>query len=140
MASDSSGSIGMVRSDPMITPNSTDFAALAKSINLNIPVQLDRDNYVHWRAQVLPAIKAFELDNFISDLKPILAKFVEVVSSNASVKETVVNKEYSSWRMADRLFKCWLFSTISPSLIGEVTDCETSQEVCDASTKSIFKV
>ncbi|KAL5825484.1 hypothetical protein ACOSQ3_021547 [Xanthoceras sorbifolium] len=119
----------MVRSDQMITPNSTDFAALAKSINLNIPVKLDRDNYVYWRAKVLPTIEAFELDYFISDLKPIPTKFVEVVSSNASGKETVVNKEYTSWRKADRLLKCWLFSTISPSLIGGVTDCETSQEV-----------
>ncbi|KAL5823569.1 hypothetical protein ACOSQ4_021469 [Xanthoceras sorbifolium] len=129
MASDSSGSTGMVRLDQMITLNSTDFAALAKSINLNIPVKLDRDNYVNWRAQILPTIEAFELDYFISNLKPIPTKFVEVVSSNASGKETVVNKEYTSWRKADRLLKCWLFSTISPSLIGGVTDCETSQEV-----------
>ncbi|KAL5767399.1 hypothetical protein ACOSQ2_014182 [Xanthoceras sorbifolium] len=70
---------------------------------------------------------AFELDDFISGLKPQPSKFVEVVLSDGS-KETIINKEYTTWRKADKLLLLWLFSTISLSLIGEVTSCVTSFE------------
>ncbi|KAL5836917.1 hypothetical protein ACOSQ3_014086 [Xanthoceras sorbifolium] len=66
MATDSIRSSSLQNADQMITSSSSDFAALAKSINFNIPVKLDRENYVYWKAQMLPTIEAFELDDFIS--------------------------------------------------------------------------
>ncbi|KAL5865304.1 hypothetical protein ACOSQ3_002818 [Xanthoceras sorbifolium] len=38
------------------------------------------------------------------------------------------NKEYKLWRRSDKLLLCWLYSTIHPSLLGEVTSWVTSQE------------
>ncbi|KAL5825811.1 hypothetical protein ACOSQ3_021874 [Xanthoceras sorbifolium] len=129
MATNSSTASSMRTEDQMITPLSTDFAALAKSINFNIPVKLYRDNYVYWKAQVLPAIEAFELDDFIFGIKPIPPKNVEVETENGGEKQTSINKEYVSWRKADKLLLCWLLSTMSPSIIGEVTSCSTSYKV-----------
>ncbi|KAL5822667.1 hypothetical protein ACOSQ3_020583 [Xanthoceras sorbifolium] len=128
----------------MVTHSPTDFVALAKSINFNIPIKLDCGNYIYWKAQVLPAIEAFELDDFIFGLKPTPPKFIEVVSSNG-YKETVINKEFTSWRKADKLLVYWLLSTISPSIIGEVTSCATSCEVwnmlkCLYSQQSLAKM
>ncbi|KAL5753235.1 hypothetical protein ACOSQ2_023742 [Xanthoceras sorbifolium] len=128
MPNDSTASSSLRDADRMVTPSLTDFAVITKSITFNVPVKLNRDNYVYWKARVLLAIEAFDLDDFISGLKLIPAKFIEIVSSNRE-KETVINKEFTSWRKAERLLVCWLLSTISPSIIGEVTSCATSCEV-----------
>ncbi|KAL5855466.1 hypothetical protein ACOSQ4_005268 [Xanthoceras sorbifolium] len=129
MENDSSGSTSLRDENRMITPSSTDFAVLAKSINFNIPIKLDRDNYIHWKAQVLPAFEAFELDDLIYGLKSIPPKYVEICSTIDGSKETVINKDFTSWRKADKLLQCRLLSTISPSLIGEVTSCTSIYEV-----------
>ncbi|KAL5810166.1 hypothetical protein ACOSQ4_026734 [Xanthoceras sorbifolium] len=71
----------------------SEFNSIAKTLNFNLPVKLDRDNYVHWKAQVLPAIQAYELDDFISGLQSIPPQFVEV-SSTVGVIERVENKQY----------------------------------------------
>ncbi|KAL5781624.1 hypothetical protein ACOSP7_006653 [Xanthoceras sorbifolium] len=128
MDSNSSTTSSVQSADQMVTPSSTDYAALAKSINFNIPTKLDRENYVYWKAQVLPAIEAFKLDDFISGIKPIPAKYVEVETENEK-KQTVMNKKYVSWRKANKLLVCWLLSTVSPSIIGEVTSCNTACEL-----------
>ena len=41
------------------------FSSLAKALNFNLQVKLDNDNYISWKARVLPIIKAFELEDFI---------------------------------------------------------------------------
>ncbi|KAL5804238.1 hypothetical protein ACOSQ3_031038 [Xanthoceras sorbifolium] len=38
----------------------------------------------------------------------------------------ILNGAYSSWRKADQLLLSWLFSTLSPAIMGQVTDCPTS--------------
>ncbi|KAL5798917.1 hypothetical protein ACOSQ2_003737 [Xanthoceras sorbifolium] len=106
-----------------------EFSSLAQMVNFNLPLTLDKDNYIHWKAQVLPVIQAFELDDFVSNVRPSPPKYIEVLSSNGSDKEVIANKEYMLWRKADKQLQCWLLSTIHPSILGEVTSCKTSQEV-----------
>ena len=106
-----------------------DFSSLAKALNFNLQVKLDNDNYISWKAQVLPIIKAFELEDFISGLKPIPPKFIEVDSGGTNGKQLIANKEYKQWNKLDQLLLSWLFSSINQSIIGQVTDCSSSSEV-----------
>ncbi|KAL5758053.1 hypothetical protein ACOSP7_020664 [Xanthoceras sorbifolium] len=108
--------------------SSIEFNAIAKTSNFNFPVKHDQDIYIHWKAQVLPVIQAYELDDFILGLKPIPPKFVEICSSNGE-KEVVENKKYKLRMRSDKLLLCWLYSTIRPNIIGKITNCVTSQEV-----------
>ncbi|KAL5787487.1 hypothetical protein ACOSP7_004436 [Xanthoceras sorbifolium] len=80
------------------------------SINFSISIMLDRDNYVYCGLKLIPP------------------KYVEVCLSDGS-KETVVNKEFTRWRKADKLFLCWLLSTVSPSIISKVTGCVSAYEL-----------
>ncbi|KAL5841915.1 hypothetical protein ACOSQ3_012518 [Xanthoceras sorbifolium] len=105
-----------------------EFASISKALNFNLSVKLTRDNFVHWRAQVLPAIRALELDEYINGEKSCPSKFVELIFDNSGEKEIVVNDKYVDWRRSDQLLLCWLMSTVSEGLIGEVTDCNTSLE------------
>ena len=66
-----------------------DFQSLAKTLTLNLPIKLDRNNFVYWRALILPAIRALELEGFINSSKPEPQKYVKVN------KEVIVNDEYS---------------------------------------------
>ncbi|KAL5825103.1 hypothetical protein ACOSQ3_021166 [Xanthoceras sorbifolium] len=102
-----SGNSSMLRGDDQSSRSATltEFNAIAKTLNFNPPVKLDRDNYIHWKAQVLPAIQAYELDDFISSLQSIPPKLVEICSSNG-VKEVVENREYKKWRKSDKLLLC----------------------------------
>ena len=105
------------------------FSSLAKGLNFNLHVKLDNDNYISWKAQVLPIIKAFELEDFISGLKSIPPKLIETSSSDGSVKQLIVNEEYIKWNKSDQLLLSWLFSSINQTLIGQVIDCTSSFEV-----------
>ncbi|KAL5848444.1 hypothetical protein ACOSQ4_006457 [Xanthoceras sorbifolium] len=71
-----------------------EFSSLAQMVNFNLPLKMDIDNFVHWKAQVLPAIQAFELDDFVSNTRSTPTKYIEVQSSNGSDKEVILNKEY----------------------------------------------
>ena len=105
------------------------FSSLAKGLNFNLHVKLNNDNYISWKAQVLPIIKAFELEDFISGLKPVPPKFIEVDSGGTNGKQLIANKEYKQWNKLDQLLLSWLFSSINQSIIGQVTDCSSSSEV-----------
>ncbi|KAL5815035.1 hypothetical protein ACOSQ4_025676 [Xanthoceras sorbifolium] len=104
-----------------------EFASISKALNFNLSVKLTRDNYVYWRAQILPAIRALALEEFINGSRLCPAKYV-VASSAEGVRESVINEDFEAWCRADQLLLCWLMSTISESLIGEVTDCLSSLE------------
>ncbi|KAL5764982.1 hypothetical protein ACOSP7_017287 [Xanthoceras sorbifolium] len=80
-----------------------EFFSLARIVNFNLPVKLDRDNYIHWKVQVLPTIQAFELDAFVSNLRPIPPKYIEVQTDENHEKEVALNKGYTMWRRFDKL-------------------------------------
>ncbi|KAL5764660.1 hypothetical protein ACOSQ2_017254 [Xanthoceras sorbifolium] len=128
MANSGNSSTLRVKHQSSQSAATSEFNSIAKTLNLYLPVKLDRDNYIHWKAQVLPAIQAYELDEFISGLQSIPPQFIEV-SSTAGVIERVENKQYKQWRKSNKLLLCWLYSTVHPSIVGEITNCVTSYEV-----------
>ncbi|KAL5822962.1 hypothetical protein ACOSQ4_020862 [Xanthoceras sorbifolium] len=104
-----------------------EFASISKALNFNLSVKLTRDNYVHWRAQILPAIRALSLEKYIDGSCLCPAKYVKV-SVAEGVTETAISEVFEDWCRADQLLLCWLMSTISEGLIGEVSDCLSSLE------------
>ena len=130
MASDSAGSSVDRHGSRQSSDNSKmDFSSLAKTLHLSLPIKLDRNNFVPRKAQVLAAIRALELEEFIDGSLSEPPKFVEVVAPNGVNKETVKNPEYSAWKRSDQLLLCWLYSTLSEKIIGEVTACTSSKHV-----------
>ena len=101
---------------------------IAKSLNYNLPIKLNRDNYVHWKALVLPAIRALELKDFINGVRLCPNKFVANIDPNSSEKDMVISSDFLAWRRLDQLLLVWLLSTVSESLIGHVTECSSALE------------
>ncbi|KAL5737446.1 hypothetical protein ACOSP7_030207 [Xanthoceras sorbifolium] len=111
---------------PLQTPTPIDLTQVAKTLNFHISIKLDSNNFLYWKAQVLPAIRALELDDFVTGVRPCPPKFIEAVNDESGEKTMILNGAYSSWRKADQLLLSWLFSTLSPAIMGQVTDCPTS--------------
>ncbi|KAL5760551.1 hypothetical protein ACOSQ2_019389 [Xanthoceras sorbifolium] len=93
------GEVNATDSSPLV------FASMSKSLNFNLPVKLTKDNYISWKAQVLPAIRALELEVLISGAKPP-PKLIAVQSSADSETEFTINKSYTAWMKADQLLLC----------------------------------
>ncbi|KAL5773722.1 hypothetical protein ACOSP7_013363 [Xanthoceras sorbifolium] len=104
------------------------FASISKALNFNLSVKLNRDNFIHWKVQILPAIRALQLKDFINEGKLCPNRFVTIIHADSLVKETVVNEEFVEWERADQLLLCWLMTTVSEGLIREVTECHSSLE------------
>ncbi|KAL5753587.1 hypothetical protein ACOSP7_021807 [Xanthoceras sorbifolium] len=49
--------------------SSMDFGSLAKTLHFNLPIKLDENNYIYWKTQILPAVNALDLENFIDETK-----------------------------------------------------------------------
>ncbi|KAL5778756.1 hypothetical protein ACOSQ2_009493 [Xanthoceras sorbifolium] len=47
------------------TVTSTDYSTLAKTLKSNMPIKLDKTNYIYWKTQVMPAVRALDLEDYI---------------------------------------------------------------------------
>ncbi|KAL5800889.1 hypothetical protein ACOSQ3_032521 [Xanthoceras sorbifolium] len=56
-------------------------------------------------------------------------KFVQVIDSVFGETTLNFNDEYLNWEKIDQLLVSWLFSTLTQSVLGQVTSCVTACEV-----------
>ena len=83
-----------------------DFPNLAKTLNFNVPIKLDKNNFIYWKTQILPAIHALDLEGFISGSKTLLSKTIDVQVTNEGgqvITKQQENKEYISWKKSDQM-------------------------------------
>ncbi|KAL5832236.1 hypothetical protein ACOSQ4_017590 [Xanthoceras sorbifolium] len=97
-----------------------DFPSLANTLNVNINNKLDNSNYIYWKAQILFAIRALELEDLISVSKLPSSKFLFSESPSESVVEPSINEAYLAWIRSDQLLLYWLLSIVSKSIMGQV--------------------
>ncbi|KAL5763236.1 hypothetical protein ACOSP7_019500 [Xanthoceras sorbifolium] len=64
--------------------SSMDFGSLAKTLHFNLPIKLDEINYIYWKTQILPAVNALDLVNFIDETKTPPSQFINVQVSDGS--------------------------------------------------------
>ncbi|KAL5805177.1 hypothetical protein ACOSQ3_031977 [Xanthoceras sorbifolium] len=104
-------------------------SSLSSNLNFKLPIKLDHTNYNYWRMQVLPAIRAFDLEDFVLNCTRCPEKFVESSIEGSAQTVQVISEEFLLWKKTDQLIVCWLFSTLNESIFGQVTHCTTSFEV-----------
>ncbi|KAL5744585.1 hypothetical protein ACOSQ2_027701 [Xanthoceras sorbifolium] len=49
---------------------------ISKNLNFNLPIKLDDNNFIYWKTQILPIVRAFDLEDFIFGLTTCPVKFV----------------------------------------------------------------
>ncbi|KAK2640656.1 hypothetical protein Ddye_028451 [Dipteronia dyeriana] len=79
------------------------------------------------RTQVLTAIEALVLEGLIKGEKQPPPKFL-LVHSGDNIEQQE-NPEFVNWKKTDKLLMSWIFSTLTPSVLGQVNGCKSSFEI-----------
>ncbi|KAL5807575.1 hypothetical protein ACOSQ4_030308 [Xanthoceras sorbifolium] len=100
-----------------------------KNLNFNLHIKLDDNNFIYWKTQILPVVRAFDLEDFIFGATTCPPKFVSSVDEESGEHIQCYNDDYLVWKKIDQLLTSWLMSTLTESVLGRVTQCITSCEV-----------
>lgn len=125
-SSTSASSLPSHVSTSLSSASQSNFAKMTKAFNY-IPIRLDPNNFLFWKAQISATIRAFDLQPFINKTPPP-PKFITISDVDAE-DSTTVNAEYLTWMRSDQLLLGWLFSIIDKEVLAQVIHCESSSEV-----------
>lgn len=111
-------------------------SAPALPVSLFIPVseKLTRENYLLWRAQVLPAIRAAQFEGFLdgSEVEPLQTLSIEKDSKTMKV----ANPDYVNWRVRDQYVLTYLVTSLSREVLSGLSSCTTAASMWTAITQS----
>jgi hypothetical protein len=105
-------------------------------VSLSIPVseKLTRDNHRLWCAQVLPAIRAAQLEGFLDGYEKTPEKNLEIEKD--SKKLTVPNSDYAVWRVRDQHVLTYLVTSLSREVLTGVASNATVATMWAAISRS----
>uniref|UniRef100_A0A803QR92 Uncharacterized protein n=1 Tax=Cannabis sativa TaxID=3483 RepID=A0A803QR92_CANSA len=90
------------------------------------PLRLDRNNYFFLQSQVLPAIRAHDLEDILLYRLPCPAPRIPEIEGSTNI---VRKPDFVRWMRLDQFLISWLMSSISESMIGHVVNCESSAKI-----------
>jgi hypothetical protein len=97
------------------------------SLSHKISEKLTRDNYLLWKAQVLPPIRGAQLEGFLDGSAKPPTKVVEVVKDDKT-KEMIPNALYATWSAHDQLVLDHLLNSLTKDVLGQVAMASTTAE------------
>ncbi|CAN6361752.1 unnamed protein product [Urochloa humidicola] len=77
--------------------------------------KLTRDNFLLWKAQIMPAIRGAQLTSILDGSIPAPEKTIEI--SNDGKKEIVPNPAYDRWLQQDQQLLSYLVNSLSKEVI-----------------------
>ena len=117
-----SGSLGSGASTPTTPATSTTFGH-------PISEKLTRDNYVVWKAQVLPAVRGARLTGYLDGTTPEPSKTIKVQKADKSEEEEQDNPAHAAWIAQDQQLLSYLLSTLSREILIQAADEETTYDL-----------
>ncbi|KAL8150976.1 hypothetical protein V2J09_020784 [Rumex salicifolius] len=108
------------------------YAVLGDSANIGLQfpsftLKLDRSNYFIWHSNILDALAAFGLRDFVlSGIAPPATVTTEATTD--TVASATTNPDFLLWTRRDKLILIWLRTTISPPLLGYVARSDSSRQ------------
>ena len=103
-------------------------AAVLSSLGPQVSEKLTRDNYILWKAQVLPPIRGAQLEGILDGTTQAPPKTIEIIKDDKT-KEIVPNKLYATWVAQDQQLLGHLFNSLSKDVLGQVATLTKSAEV-----------
>jgi hypothetical protein len=94
------------------------------SLSIPISEKLTRDNHRMWCVQVLPAIRAAQLEDFLNGSEKAPEKNLEIEKD--SKKLTVPNLDYAVWRVHDQHILTYLVTSLSREVLTGVANNATT--------------
>lgn len=98
--------------------------------------KLTRDNFVLWRAQILPGIRAAQLMGYLDGTTPMPSPSLEVDKDGK--KTFVPNPELSYWLIKDQQLLSYLINSLTKDVLAQVATLPTAAEVWKALNNMFF--
>ena len=92
-----------------------------------ITIKLTRDNYLLWKAQVVPYLKGQHLFRFVDGSHPCPSQVVASASSDSTA--VLLNSAFTKWQLQDQLILSALISSLSEKVMTHVVKCTTSRDI-----------
>jgi hypothetical protein len=92
-----------------------------------ITIKLTRDNYLLWKAQIIPYLRGQHLYGFIDGTKPAPASSLAVPDSGTTA--ALPNPDFYIWHTQDQMILSALISSLSETVLAHVVKCNTSRDV-----------
>ena len=113
MASSSSTTASTVTSPPAPTS--------LTAVHHLITIKLTRDNYLLWKAQIVPYLKGQHLFSFIDGSRLAPSQFLaSQISASAS---DAPNPDFQAWHLQDQLIMSSLISSLSENILAHIVKC-----------------
>jgi hypothetical protein len=91
-----------------------------------VTVKLTPDNYLLWRAQVLPLLRSYYLDGYVDGTLPCPSAFVQLTTADGHPLP-VANPAYRQCTAQDQAILSAIQSSLTPSVAGMVLFATTSR-------------
>lgn len=117
--------------------SSSSSATALAPLGPQVTEKLTRDNYVLWKAQVLPPITEAQLLGILEGSIKDPPEILEIIKDDKS-KETVSNPAYSTWLAQDQQILAFLFNSVTKDALGQVATLALSAEVWVALENMFF--
>lgn len=91
-------------------------------------MKLTKENYRHWRAQVLHFVSAYNLEEHLTGLIPCPSPFVAEKSSDGLSKVKKINELYFIWKRFGKNLLSWLMTSLLKTIFSHVATIRTTSE------------
>ncbi|KAJ9691425.1 hypothetical protein PVL29_013564 [Vitis rotundifolia] len=106
-------------SDLHLPSSSTSSPVSLQSLNHALPIKLDRNNYILWKTQMENVVYANGFEEYIDGTKPCPPQELHTGE---------LNPAFVQWRRFDRMVLNWLYSTLTPNIMGQIVGFQTSHD------------
>ncbi len=108
-----------------LTPTTSPYSL--SPIHHLITIKLTRDNYLLWKAQIVPYLKGNHLFGFIDGTRTPPPEFLPPSTTEPNL--SLPNPDFLFWQTQDQLILSALISSLSENILAYVVKCSTSHEV-----------
>jgi hypothetical protein len=92
-----------------------------------VTVKLNPDNYLVWRAQVLPLLRSYYLDGYVDGTIPCPPSMVHVLAPDGTPM-ALPNPAHRQWTAQDQAILTAIQSSLMPTVVGMVLFAATSHQ------------
>jgi hypothetical protein len=104
--------------------NSSKPTTIPSSFSIPISEKLTKTNYRLWCAQIMPSIRAAQIEGLLLGTDPPPAKMISVKTGNITSEQP--NPDYAAWLVRDQALLGYLFSSLTRDALMGVTTATTS--------------
>jgi hypothetical protein len=111
----------------IIVPSTSSTTAILSILAVPISEKLMKSNYPLWSAQVMPPLRAAQLEDLVTGAEKPPEKTIDVVVDGKTVNQP--NPAYTNWVIRDQAVLGYLLASLTRETMLHVARCPTSTDV-----------